>query len=71
MRIDVSRWKRRDHAGGDDSIPRVVFGKCTTDQQSVRMPVSIEVHHALVDGVDVAKFIERFQAALTTFDVKG
>jgi chloramphenicol O-acetyltransferase len=57
--------------GVDDSIPRVVFGKCMTDQQLVRMPVAIEVHHALVDGVDVAKFIERFQAALTTFEVKG
>jgi chloramphenicol O-acetyltransferase type A len=57
--------------GGDDSIPRVVFGRCTPDGRSVKMPVAIEVHHALVDGVDVAKFIERFQAALTTFDAKG
>jgi chloramphenicol O-acetyltransferase type A len=57
--------------GGDDSIPRVVFGRCTTEQRSVKMPVAIEVHHALVDGADVAKFIERFQAALTTFEVKG
>lgn len=57
--------------GGDDSIPRVVFGRCTTDDQSVKMPVAIEVHHALVDGVDVAKFIERFQTSLTTFDAEG
>jgi chloramphenicol O-acetyltransferase type A len=57
--------------GGDDSIPRIVFGKCTTNEQSVKMPVAVEVHHALVDGVDVAKFIDRFQAALTTFGTKG
>jgi chloramphenicol O-acetyltransferase len=25
------------------------------------MPVSIEVHHALVDGVHVGRFFERFQ----------
>jgi chloramphenicol O-acetyltransferase type A len=53
--------------GGDDSIPRVVFGKCTVEEQSVKMPVAVEVHHALVDGVDVAKFIERFQSSLATY----
>ena len=24
------------------------------------MPVAVEVHHALVDGLDVARFFERF-----------
>jgi len=57
--------------GGDDSIPRVVFGRCTSDDKSVKMPVAVEVHHALVDGVDVAKFLERFQASLAAFDAKG
>jgi chloramphenicol O-acetyltransferase type A len=50
--------------GGDDSVPRVVFGKCTRIGQAMKMPLGVEVHHALVDGVDVAKFIERFQAEL-------
>lgn len=54
--------------GGDDSIPRVVFGKCTRDGESMKMPVGVEVHHALVDGVDVAKFLDRFRAELTTFE---
>jgi chloramphenicol O-acetyltransferase len=33
----------------------------------MKMPVAVEVHHALVDGIDVAKFIERFQAELNSF----
>jgi chloramphenicol O-acetyltransferase type A len=54
--------------GGDDSIPRVVFGKCTQEgHATMKMPVAVEVHHALVDGIDVAKFIERFQAELNSF----
>ena len=30
----------------------------------MKMPVSVEVHHALVDGLDVARFFERFAANL-------
>ncbi len=53
---------------GDDSIPRIVFGKCAKHGRAVSMPVAIEVHHALVDGLDVARFIQRFEAALTRSD---
>jgi chloramphenicol O-acetyltransferase type A len=50
--------------GNGDSIPRVVFGRCTRDGRRMKMPVSVEVHHALVDGLDVARFLERFAANL-------
>jgi chloramphenicol O-acetyltransferase type A len=48
----------------DDSIPRVVFGKCFESGGRWQMPVAVEVHHALVDGLDVARFVERFQEGL-------
>ncbi len=47
-----------------DSIPRVVFGKCTADGERMVMPVAVEVHHAVVHGVDVARFYDAFQARL-------
>jgi chloramphenicol O-acetyltransferase type A len=47
--------------GTDDSVPKVVFGRHHRDGDADRMPVSIEVHHALVDGVHVGRFFERFQ----------
>jgi chloramphenicol O-acetyltransferase len=28
------------------------------------MPVAVEVHHALVDGLDVARFFDRFNSYL-------
>jgi chloramphenicol O-acetyltransferase type A len=50
---------------GGDSIPRVVFGQCTPVGKRWRMPVAVEAHHALVDGLDVARFLERFQRGLS------
>ena len=50
---------------GDDCIPRLVFGRAVQDGARRRMPVAVEVHHALVDGLDVARFLERFEQALT------
>lgn len=47
--------------GTEDSVPKVVFGKHYRDDGRDRMPTSIEVHHALVDGLHVGRFFERFQ----------
>jgi chloramphenicol O-acetyltransferase type A len=47
--------------GTDDSVPKVVFGRHHRDGEVDRMPVSIEVHHALVDGLHAGRFFERFQ----------
>jgi chloramphenicol O-acetyltransferase type A len=53
--------------GGEDSIPRIVFGKCAKEGRRFVMPVAVEVHHALVDGLDVARFLEQFQRELSEF----
>jgi len=50
-----------------DSIPRLMFGKCSADGDAWRMPVAVEVHHALVDGLDVARFLERFEGELARY----
>ncbi len=47
-----------------DSIPKVVFGKHLEREGRREMPVSVEVHHALMDGLDVGRFFERFQQLL-------
>ncbi len=48
----------------NDCIPRMVFGKASRENGAWRMPVAVEVHHALVDGADVGAFYETFQAEL-------
>jgi chloramphenicol O-acetyltransferase type A len=54
--------------GNADSVPRVVFGKRSQDGGAWKMPVGVEVHHAVVDGLDVARFYELFQTGLTDLD---
>jgi chloramphenicol O-acetyltransferase type A len=51
-------------ARGNDSVPKIVFGRRHEKDGRWRMPVSVEVHHALVDGLHVGRFFERFQARL-------
>ncbi len=48
-----------------DSNPRIVLGKRhESGEGEWRLPISIEVHHALVDGLHVGRFLESFQALL-------
>ena len=49
---------------GTDSIPRIVFGRAVSDSRRTLMPVAVEVHHALVDGLDVARFFDGFDREL-------
>lgn len=58
------------HSAGD-SVPKIVFGKYQQQEREQgqegrwHMPVSVQVHHALVDGIDVARFLEGFQQRLS------
>ena len=47
-----------------DSVPKISFGKMTEVDGRKTMPVSIHVHHALMDGFHVGLFLERFQGEL-------
>jgi len=51
-----------------DSAPRITFGKITEADGRCTMPVSIHAHHALADGLHVAKFVEKFQHSLDAPD---
>lgn len=50
--------------GTDDAIPKIVFGKHRQVAGRRLMPVSVEVHHALLDGIHVGRFYEAFQRRL-------
>lgn len=50
-----------------DVIPRIVFGKVFERAGQWRMPVSVEAHHALMDGLHIAQFLEAFEAELAAF----
>lgn len=45
----------------NDSIPKISFGKMTEENSRKIMPVSIHVHHALMDGFNVGQYVDCFQ----------
>lgn len=45
----------------NDSIPKISFGKMMEEHGKRVMPISIHVHHALMDGYHVGMFAELFQ----------
>jgi chloramphenicol O-acetyltransferase type A len=47
-----------------DSSPLISFGKMTEQGGKRSMPVSIHVHHALVDGLHVGQYIDCFQGLM-------
>ncbi|MDD4993311.1 MAG: chloramphenicol acetyltransferase [Paludibacter sp.] len=47
------------------SIPKITFGKITREADKMWLPVDVHVNHALMDGLHVGKFIERFQELLS------
>lgn len=48
-------WRR------EDSVPKITFGRYHGPDARVRLPISVEVHHALLDGLHVGRFLERLQ----------
>lgn len=50
-----------------DSIPKISFGKMTETGGQRSMPVSIHVHHALMDGYHVGRYLECFQELMMQY----
>jgi chloramphenicol O-acetyltransferase type A len=50
--------------GRGESIPRFVFGKFTNQNGRLLMPFSVEVHHALMDGLHVGRYLGNLEQAL-------
>ena len=47
-----------------DSVPRFAWGKYRDDGQKIVMPLSVQGHHALLDGLHMGLFYEEFQRLL-------
>jgi chloramphenicol O-acetyltransferase type A len=51
-------WKR------EDSVPKVSFGKFVRENERTLLPISVEVHHALMDGLHVGRYLSRLEEML-------
>ncbi|MBM1222232.1 chloramphenicol acetyltransferase [Ponticoccus sp. SC2-23] len=52
--------------GPEDCIPRISWGKMVAEGDTWSMPMTIEVHHALVDGAHVGAFFDTVAETFTT-----
>lgn len=46
------------------SVPKIAFGKFVRDHERTLIPISVEVHHALMDGLHVGRFFSRMEQML-------
>ena len=47
-----------------DSIPRISWGKYFEENGKIKLPLSVQAHHALVDGIHVGKYFNMLQEIL-------
>ncbi len=53
---------REASQGGDN--PKLAFGQLRAEGGKLWLPLSVDVHHALVDGLHVGRFVQAFEALL-------
>ncbi|CAM3617314.1 CatA-like O-acetyltransferase [Pontibacter korlensis] len=71
-RLPWFKFNGLEHAcTGDssDSIPKLAFGKLEFRDKRVILPLSIQVHHALMDGYHIHLFLENLQGSINTYGV--
>lgn len=62
--MHFSSYSNARQWGPQESIPKIAFGRIDAEGEHLWMPVSVDVHHALMDGIHVGRFFEGFEAAL-------
>lgn len=50
--------------GREDSVPKLAFGRLQAEGDRLWLPLSVEVHHALMDGLQVGRYVQDVEAAL-------
>src|SRR5437588_4222391 len=62
--VSFSSFAHARTPGRGESVPRIAFGKFTSENKRTRLPISVEVHHALMDGLHVGRFLARLEEML-------
>lgn len=57
------------HLHPADSVPRIAWGKFSNEGKFLKMPLSVQAHHALMDGLHMGRFFAEVQEYLHHPDV--
>lgn len=62
--LHFSSFSHARNWGREDSVPKFAFGRADDDGAHCWMPLSIEVHHALMDGLHVGQLVAEIEDTL-------
>ena len=62
--VSFTSFSHARNWGREDSVPKIAFGKFTKVNERTLLPFSVEVHHALMDGLHVGRYVARLEEAL-------
>lgn len=66
--ISFTSFSHARNWGREDSVPKIAFGKFNRTGSGVLLPISVEVHHAMMDGLHVGRWLERVEKYLSDPD---
>ncbi len=56
------------HCPAIDSVPRITWGKYFEENGTIKMPLAVQAHHAVVDGGHMGKYFQEFQELANSFE---
>ena len=59
--VSFTSFMHPTHLQPADSVPRFAWGKFFKDGKFLKMPLGVQVHHALMNGIHVGRFYEELQ----------
>ena len=62
--VSFTSFSHARNWGREDSVPKIAFGKFMKADGRTLLPFSVEVHHALMDGLHVGRYVAQLEEAL-------
>jgi chloramphenicol O-acetyltransferase type A len=62
--LDFTSFSHARNWGREDSVPKFAFGRLHREGERWQMAMSVEVHHALMDGLHVGRLVQALQQRL-------
>lgn len=62
--VSFTSFQHAMHHTPSDAVPRISWGKYFRQGEQVLMPLSVQAHHAVVDGAHVGLYFQKIQAFL-------
>jgi chloramphenicol O-acetyltransferase type A len=62
--VSFTSFSHARNWGREDSVPKIAFGKFIKEDGRTLLPFSVEVHHALMDGLHVGRYLSLMEQML-------